>query len=141
MAQARNEAGSGRSGGADGQSNFLGSVLRQLSSSARHQRAGNVRAGPDAPRESQVTCRGNDSEYGREPPRVGGRPARDQAGLPDARLRPQRTRPRRDRPLSVDTSLTCDEKMGCLVWLSSNENEKWREGWNRLPGRRLSTIW
>ena len=65
-----------------------GPVVRQLSSGARHARAGHLRAGPDAPDEPQDAGLRHGREHAREPPPLGGRPAADQAGLPHAGVRP-----------------------------------------------------
>ena len=75
-----------------GQGGVPRSVVRQLPSGPRHAGAGQLCARPDAPDEPPDAGRGHGAEHDREPAPLGRRSAGDQAGLPDAGLRPERAR-------------------------------------------------
>ena len=76
--------------GRDGQGGVPGSVVRQLPPGARHAGTGDLCTGPDAPDEPPDAGRGHGAEHARKPAPLGRRSAADQAGLPDAGLRPER---------------------------------------------------
>ena len=85
--------------GQRGQGGVPRAVVRQLSPGARHVRPRGSYA-PDLTHlmSRETLAAGMVAEHAREPAPLGRRPAADQAGLPDAGVRPERPRARPHRP-------------------------------------------